>query len=272
MRQGVSANDAARALRSAARCSFAEPGIRLACRVLARSGPRAAVRALLSTGLRELGPEGGTFEQFVARVLARLGFETEVRATREGRCVRHEIDVLARRPGHTLLCECKLRTRAAARIELPVVLAAYGRAADLGALGDGPTRACLVTNARFTDDARAFATGMGLRLCGWEHPEGQDFRAWVEAAGTFPVTALPHLPPTAARALIQAGICDTDSLLEQPEALAASGVLPGRAARILTEARAARSSGLPRSRSVPGRQPSAARAARISPSDGKRSP
>jgi hypothetical protein len=238
VRLGVSQRTASRLVGGAARRASPAQVRRLSCRRLAREQPGPAVRALLGEGMRELGPAGLAFESFVARLFAGLGYQTRVRVCRPGRFVAHEVDVLAETADRTWLCECKLRTKPGARIELPVVLAAYGRAADLGGLGAGPTRSLLVTNARFTADARAFADGMGLGLLGWDHPVADDLQRLVEQTGRFPVTALPHLPLQSAARLVAAGIVDTVALMERSGALEEAGVARGRVARVLGQAAA----------------------------------
>lgn len=193
----------------------------------------AAVQAGLEAGLRRLGPAGGRFEILVARLLGSWGFRTEVGATRRGKLVEHEIDVLAERPGQALFCECKLRTKPLAAIALPVALAAYGRAVDLDAVGDGATQTWLVTNARFTADARTFARGMGIHLLGWGEPEDGGLEHAIAESGLFPITALPHLPRHLARSLLGQGIVDTAHLLATPDAI---DLPPRQAARVIAEA------------------------------------
>lgn len=198
------------------------------------------MRVSLEFGLRHLGPTGEPFEGYVARLLAAFGYRTELAARRAGRTVEHEIDIVAEREDRTLFCECKLRTKPDARVDLGTVLAAFGRAADLGALGDGPVQAWLITNARFTDDAEAFALGSGLHLLGWDQPPDSDLPSRIDEVGRYPITALPHLPDAAARRLVAAGIVDTDALLAAPQRLEDSGVLPARIAQILAEAKSVR--------------------------------
>ncbi|MDA0932600.1 MAG: restriction endonuclease [Planctomycetota bacterium] len=208
-------------------------GVRGAHRPPAQRDPAAAVRAGLEEGLRRLGPVGRPFEILVARLLSADGFRTTISARRRGRLVEHEIDVLAERPGRVLFCECKLRTKPRSPIALPVALAAYGRAVDLDAVGDGPNQTWLVTNARFTADARTFARGMGIQLLGWGEPEEGGLERAIEESGLFPITALPHLPRSVARTLLVAGIVDTSQLLAAPDAIE----MPARqAAHVLAEA------------------------------------
>ena len=49
----------------------------------------------LKKAIYELGPTGFPFERFVSAVLKYSGYETEVGQVLQGKCVTHEIDVIA---------------------------------------------------------------------------------------------------------------------------------------------------------------------------------
>src|SRR5258708_21249846 len=54
-----------------------------------------------------LGPTGYPFEDFVAKVLQEKNYKTEVRQILSGKCVSHEIDVIANKDGKSIMIEAK---------------------------------------------------------------------------------------------------------------------------------------------------------------------
>ena len=61
----------------------------------------------LKKAIYELGPTGFPFERFVAAILKYSGFTIEVGKTLNGKCVTHEIDVIANKNNETTIIECK---------------------------------------------------------------------------------------------------------------------------------------------------------------------
>ncbi|MBT8255666.1 MAG: restriction endonuclease, partial [Bacteroidia bacterium] len=66
-----------------------------------------ASRYKLKKAIYELGPTGFPFERFVGAVLKYSGYETSIGITVKGKCVDHEVDVLAQKDGDHLMVECK---------------------------------------------------------------------------------------------------------------------------------------------------------------------
>ena len=61
--------------------------------------PYSKARYSLKQAIMLLGPTGYPFEDFVARVFEEHGYQTQTRLILNGRCVTHEIDVLAEKDG-----------------------------------------------------------------------------------------------------------------------------------------------------------------------------
>src|SRR5664279_1454910 len=57
--------------------------------------PYSRSRYSLKEAIMMLGPTGYPFEDFVAKILQAFGYETKVRQILNGKCVTHEIDVIA---------------------------------------------------------------------------------------------------------------------------------------------------------------------------------
>ena len=61
----------------------------------------------LKQAIMMLGPTGYPFEDFVSRLLAAQGYQTRVRQTLFGKCVSHEIDVIAEKDNNVSMIEAK---------------------------------------------------------------------------------------------------------------------------------------------------------------------
>tara|TARA_R110002049_G_scaffold127035_1_gene283416 strand:- start:3565 stop:3963 length:399 start_codon:yes stop_codon:yes gene_type:complete len=55
----------------------------------------------LKRGIFELGPTGFPFERLIAALLMEKGYQIKVSVVLSGKCVTHEIDVLAEKDGNT---------------------------------------------------------------------------------------------------------------------------------------------------------------------------
>ncbi len=95
-----------------------------------RSRPKAA-RYKLKKAIMELGPSGYPFEQFVGAILEKQGFSVEVGTVVAGRCVNHEIDVLAAKNSKLVMVECKFHNRPGVKCDVKVPLYIHSRFRDV---------------------------------------------------------------------------------------------------------------------------------------------
>lgn len=137
--------------------------------------PEVGHRYNLKRALLLLGPAGYFFEDYTGKLFAALGYEIAVRQIPMGKCVTHEVDVIAWKGKEKLMVECKFRNQPGDRCRIQTALYIYARFLDLR---DGAkiyskipfTNACLVTNAKFSGDAIAYSECMGMKLIGWRYP------------------------------------------------------------------------------------------------------
>src|ERR1035437_9731707 len=71
----------------------------------------AAARYSLRRALAELGPNGYPFEKFVAEIFKAWGYETATDMTVQGRCVQHEVDVVACKEDQVYIGEEKIHNK-----------------------------------------------------------------------------------------------------------------------------------------------------------------
>jgi hypothetical protein len=74
--------------------------------ILHNDNHAAATLYKLKQAIMELGPTGYPFEQFTGQIFKKLGYEILVGVVVDGRCVTHEMDVVATREGDECLVEC----------------------------------------------------------------------------------------------------------------------------------------------------------------------
>jgi len=209
---------------------------REAFRLLRGRHSGAAARYNLRRAIFALGPSGYPFERYIAGLMAREGYDARAGVTLQGRFVRHEIDVDATRGDRRRLVECKFKNSAGQRVDVKVALYVYARSLDLRA---GPERYetfWLVTNTKFTSDARTYGVGVGLRLLGWDFPEGDELPTLVRRLRYYPITALTCLSAKQKRSLLERGAVGCDALVERPALLDGLGLSASKRSRAMEEA------------------------------------
>lgn len=162
---------------------------RLAFETLASYKPGAAFRYGLKRALLDMGPEGYPFETFVGAVLAAHGSEVKLRQIVNGRCIQHEVDVVARQNGKTLMYECKYHNRPGLRCHIQNALYTYARLLDLKGAGAVDAGA-LATNTKFSYDVIQYSQCVGLGLLGWSYPQSGSLQELIEEKKLYPVNML----------------------------------------------------------------------------------
>jgi len=176
-----------------------------------RKGPAAKYK--LKNALMELGPTGFPFEQFMARVFGRLGFETQTGQLLEGKCVRHEVDVVARKGKEQYLVECKFHQQKGVCCDVKIPLYIRARFDDieerLSRTEEGKSRSFtgwVATNTHFTRDAITYGLCAGLHLLGWDFPAKGSLRELVDEYGIHPLTCLTTLTRQEKQQLLEKNI------------------------------------------------------------------
>ena len=206
---------------------------------------RAAGRYKLKEAILELGPTGFPFEQFVAEILNRVGYKTEVGVKVEGDCVTHEIDVIAVKDDHYYMVECKFHNKKENTCNVQIPLYIQSRFLDVknnwtrqpGHSGKKHT-GYVVTNTRFTQDALTYGKCIGLNLLSWDYPKNNGLKDVISRLNLHPITCLSALTKTEKSQLTDKGIVLTVQLYENKNALKEIGIDQRKANRIIKEARA----------------------------------
>lgn len=146
----------------------------------------------LKQAIMMLGPTGYPFEDFVAKILETQGYKTLVRQILRGKCVSHEVDVIAEKNGKRAMIEAKFHNNPGTRSDVHVALYTQARFQDLREKYD-LDEAWIVTNTKTTTDAVAYAECMAMKTLSWSYPSDGSLRDLIERAQLRPITMLTSL-------------------------------------------------------------------------------
>ncbi len=182
----------------------------LAFSFLRKTDRPVASRYDLKRAIMELGPSGYPFEEFVGEILREQGYDVEVGKLVQGKCVDHEVDVVATKDNEHFLVECKFHNRPGLKSNVKVPLYVKARFDDIIAAEKKSQEhfdSCwVVTNTKFTSEAVKYGTCAGMKVLGWSHPKNAGIEAIIDRLGLHPITCLTSLSKQHKRKLIQDGV------------------------------------------------------------------
>lgn len=197
-----------------------------------------AARYSIKRAVFELGPSGFPFEQFLAEVLRAHGWAVRTGVTLQGRCVTHEVDVLAERRGKRIGIEAKFHNDDSGKTDVKDAMYVKARYDDLRAAPLASMRVdegWLVTNTQFTRNAIRYAQCSGLTLLGWDHPHRRGLFSMIEEARVHPLTCLTMLSEGEKRRMLEQKVVLCRSI-QTPHLLREFGVKPDKIPHVLEEA------------------------------------
>ena len=203
-----------------------------------------AARYSLKKALRDLGPEGYFFEEWVGKLFTQLGYKTLTSKTLQGNAVTHEIDVVAVKDNILNLCECKFRNDVDAKISVTTPMYFLSRFNDVKntdfdffGLTLKPALGWVITNAYFTKDAIAFGEYYGIKLLSWNFPEGNAIKDVVDNTRFYPITCLTTLTDYEKKFLLNQNMVLVNDICKNPEILYQFSFTQKNADKILREAK-----------------------------------
>ncbi len=203
-----------------------------------------AARYSLKRALRELGPEGYYFEEWISKLFIQLGFKSLTSKTLQGNAVTHEIDVLAEKDNEFHLCECKFRNDEDAKISVTTPMYFLSRFNDLknntyDYFGKSlkPTYGWLITNAYFTQDSVAFAKHYDINILSWDYPAGTSLKNLTDNMNFYPVTCLTTLTTDDKKILLSKDVILVQDICNDPNKLQLLTCNDEKKALILKEAK-----------------------------------
>ncbi len=201
--------------------------------------PPVAARYSIKRAVFQLGPSGYPFESFFAEVLRANGWSARAEVILTGRCVSHEVDVLAEKQGRRVGIEAKFHNDPGGKVDVKDALYVKARYDDLKQAPLASSRVdegWLVTNTVFTRNAIRYARCSNLTLLGWDYPRSRGLLSLIESGKVHPITALTTLSESQKKRLLDSKIVlcrnvTTAHLLQE------YGVKPDRVPHVLDEAR-----------------------------------
>lgn len=194
--------------------------------LLRRKKRSLAARYSLKKAIMELGPTGFPFEHFMGHIFQSRGLQVETGQTLQGKCVTHEVDVVATGEKEQHLVECKYYNSQGKYASVQVPLYIRSRVNDLISIRELMPEyegfvfyGWIATNTRFTSDAMNYGLCSGLKLISWDYPNGESIKAIVERENLFPITTLTQLTKAEKQLLMSKGIVLCKELKENPKLL-----------------------------------------------------
>ncbi len=215
---------------------------RMAFGILKKKKGASAARYQLKSAIAELGPTGYPFERLTAALFEHQGYKVKVGQMVDGRCVQHEVDVIADKNGTRHMMECKFHADPSRKADVKVPLYIRSRFVDVMEAWQQaePGLECVgwvVTNARFTTDAIDYGRCIGLQMLSWDYPHNGSLKERVDGSGLLPITCLTTLRKNEKQQLLDGGIVFCREIAANPDRLSGLGITLNRTDKVMTEVR-----------------------------------
>ncbi len=185
---------------------------------LSREASPVKAKYSLKRAIMALGPTGYPFEDYISDILKAKGYITQVRSILTGKCVSHEIDVIAEKENEKIMIEAKFHNDSGIKTDVHVSLYTKARFDDLKEKYDF-NKVFLYTNTKITPDALSYALCVGMGVVSWSYPENESLRDLVEQYKLYPLTILPSLSPSNRQTLLENHIVLVKDICKNKDAL-----------------------------------------------------
>lgn len=197
---------------------------------LSNKSPSLAARYNIKNALRDLGPSGFPFEHFIAELFKAQQYTVLLGTIMQGKCVSHELDVVATRNNHSIMIECKFHNQQGLSSDVKVPLYIKARFDDIRQHNhqlvpkSSFEKALIVTNTRFTSQAITYAECVGIELLSWSYPNTNNLAMLIEKLQLHPITALTNLTGAQKKRLIEHGFVLCKDVYQHTAALKSIGI------------------------------------------------
>ncbi len=201
-----------------------------------------ASRYKLKRALYELGPTGFPFEKFIGAIFRNSGFTVQIGKIMQGKCVKHEVDIVARNGKETNIMECKFHSDPGKFCDVKTPLYIHSRFNDILNFssekdpGHPPfDESWVVTNTRFSRDAIQYSKCVGLNLLSWDLPKGKGLKDRIDHTGLYPITVSTLLTQREKQFLLSRDVVLCKELINDDFYLDHLDISEERKSRILME-------------------------------------
>ena len=196
--------------------------------------PYTRAKYSLKQGIMDLGPTGYPFEDYISEILKMEGYETMVRQILQGKCITHEIDIVAKKDNVSAMIECKFHNSPGTRSQVHVSLYTKARFDDVKEKNNF-TDAWLITNTKITKDALDYAICSNMKVISWDYPEKENLRDLIEKHKLHPITSLANISQNQKQILAQNHVDLAKDVCINPSSLDILGLPTDKKNSILSE-------------------------------------
>ena len=216
---------------------------RMAFAILKKRTASSAARYQLKQAIAELGPTGYPFERLVGALFEHQGYRVQVGQLVQGRCIQHEVDVIAEKNGTRYMMECKFHADPNRKADVKVPLYIRSRFVDVMESWQRSEHGLdyagwVVTNARFTTDALDYGRCIGLQLLSWDYPQHGSLKERIDGSKLLPITCLTTLKKSEKQQLLENGVIFCRDIHADPQTLNGIGLTLSRSGKVMDEVRA----------------------------------
>ena len=141
----------------------------------------------LREAIARLDPQ--SFEIYVKRLLESSGYKCEWDRLLDGKCIEHQVDIVAEKEGKRYIVECKHHRNHHRYLGLGIALQVQARLEDI--LDKGHVfRAWLVTNTKFSEHAKTYSGKKDILLTGWGYNGELALEKLIHGSMMYPITLL----------------------------------------------------------------------------------
>ncbi len=205
--------------------------------------PPVAARYSLRRAVLDLGPSGYPFEELLGEVFRAKGYTAQVGVTLNGKCVTHEVDVVAHNEKELVLVEAKFHNAQGFKTDVKVALYVHARMLDLErnqydnlCPAGGVCKSWLVTNTKFTENAIKYGQCVGMTLVGWGYPHHGNVQDLIEETKLHPLSCLTTLTQKERAILYEHGTVLCRDVTNNPNILESAGITGKKVDAVLQEA------------------------------------
>jgi len=170
----------------------------------------------LKRAIMALGPSGFAFEILISELLKKNNYKTEIGVITQGKCVTHEIDVIAQKGKEKYFIECKFHNTLGYKTDIQVALYSYARFLDVDMAqktnGNVNNFPWLITNTKVTSEVITYCHCVNLKVTTMTQPAGQSLQDLIISSRLHPITLLYDIPREKIDVLLKRGIVTCSKL------------------------------------------------------------
>ena len=159
----------------------------------------------LKKAIFDLGPSGYPFEKFLSGVYKSMGYKTTTNNVIKGKCVSHEVDVIAENENEKLFIEAKFHGKQGFKTNIKTALYVFARYLDILDTNKN-AKFLLVTNTKITHEVIKYSLCTGLKVISWDYPLGNSLRNMVDKSKLHPITILSSISFASKQRLLSNGV------------------------------------------------------------------